>query len=86
LSLRGTVSAVGSGTITVTLTNGTSITVGTDGTTTYHQQVAGTATDVASGKQVIVQLGSFDRTGTGAPGTQPSGPIGTATDVTVVSP
>jgi hypothetical protein len=85
-TLRGTVTAVGAGTITIQLTGGATITVGTDGTTTYHQQVAGTSADVSSGKQVLVQLGSFNRTGNQVPGTGPTGPIGTASDVTVVAP
>ena len=84
LTVRGTVTSVDAGTITIQPTGGATITVGTDGTTTYHQQVAGAATDVATGKEVIVQLGSFN--GTGTPGTQTTGPIGTASDVIVVTP
>jgi hypothetical protein len=84
LTLRGTVTAVDAGTVTIELTGGASVTVSKDGTTTYHQSVTGASTDVVIGKKVEIQLGSFDRTGNGAPGSQATGPVGTATNITVV--
>ena len=56
VGLRGTVTAVNGSTITVKLANGTEIQVQTDSSTTYHQQASGSASDVTSGKSVIVQL------------------------------
>jgi len=56
LGLRGTVTAVDGNTITVKLANGTQIKVQTDTSTTYHQQASGSASDVSSGKSVIVEL------------------------------
>jgi hypothetical protein len=85
LTVRGTVTAVGNGTITIQLSSGATVMVGTDGTTTYHQQVAGSSTDVANGKQVIVQLGgTAGPPANGAPGNVTARPLGTASDVTVI--
>ena len=74
LTLRGTVTAVDAASVTIALTGGASVTVTRDGTTTYHQAAAATSTDVIIGKTVEIQLGSFDRQGNGAPGSQPAGP------------
>ncbi len=63
ITLDGTVTAVGSGTITVKTANGTETTIPTSSTTTYHQQQAATSGDVAVGATVEVRLagGGFVR-------------------------
>lgn len=89
-SVQGTVTATTPTSITISLPNGQSVTFATDGSTTYHQQTAGSSSDVAAGKQVIVQV-----TGRGTgPGSNPA-PSGaapvpsgalTAGSITVVTP
>ncbi|HLY36196.1 MAG TPA: hypothetical protein VKU35_05755 [Candidatus Limnocylindria bacterium] len=83
IGIRGTVTAVNGSTITVRLANGQQIQVQTDSSTTYHQQASGSASDVTSGKSVIVEVqpgaGGFG-TGTGANGTTRTI---TASDITV---
>ena len=86
--VRGTVTAVSPTSITIQVANAGTITIGIDGSTTYHREVAGGATDVAAGKEVIVQLNGRNPNG-GTAGASP-GPsslgAGTATDITVVTP
>jgi Domain of unknown function (DUF5666) len=83
VGIRGTVTAVDGSTITVKLANGQEIKVQTDSSTTYHQQTSGSASDVASGKSVIVEIqpgsGGF---GGGGGGTGTTGAI-KASDITV---
>ena len=84
LGLRGTVTAVDGNTITVKLANGTQIKVQTDASTTYHQQASGSASDVTSGKSVIVEpqsgAGGFGGGANGGTGTTPTVK---ASDITV---
>ena len=96
-ALHGTVTAMTPTAITLTVGQ-TEITVSTNGSTTYHQQAAGAASDVAVGSTVLVQLNDANGTGLGgggfgggaraslAPGAT-AAPItlGPATDVTVES-
>jgi hypothetical protein len=56
VSLTGTVTAATPTSITISLPNGQTVTLATDGSTTYHEQAAGSASDVTNGKQVIVQV------------------------------
>lgn len=87
LGIRGTVTAVSPTSITIQIAGGATITVATNGSTTYHQQVAGQATDVATGREVIVELNGGNQNGAGgAPGASPSGRTGTAGDITIVAP
>jgi hypothetical protein len=57
LELRGTVTSVNGDTITLQLQSGQTIQVQTSSSTTYHTQASGSASDVSSGKSVIVQVG-----------------------------
>jgi hypothetical protein len=86
--IRGTVTALSPTSITIQLANAGTITIGIDGSTTYHREVAGAASDVAAGREVIVQLNGRNPNG-GTAGASP-GPssfgAGTATDITVVTP
>ncbi|MDQ6794956.1 MAG: hypothetical protein M3067_09105 [Chloroflexota bacterium] len=86
--LRGTVTAVSPTSITIQVANAGTITIGIDGSTTYHREVAGGATDPTPGKEVIVQLnGRNPNGGTAGASPGPSGfGAGTATDITVVTP
>lgn len=91
LSIRGTVTSSTADTLTVTLDSGTTVQIPLNASTTYHSQVAGSKTDVQSGKQVIVQLNGLGGGGGGGGGTASPNPsassrIGAAQDVTVVSP
>jgi hypothetical protein len=87
-SIEGTVTATTSTSLTISLPNGQSVTFTIDPSTTYHRQTAGASSDVATGKQVIVQLtgrGFGGGGGAGGASPAPSGPL-TAGSVTVVTP
>jgi hypothetical protein len=97
LSVKGTVTAVTSSSITLQLANGGTITLGIDGSTTYHQQESATASSVSTGQAVIVQVagrgaggpapGSSAAPGrSSAPGSSQGAFTGTATDVTIATP
>jgi hypothetical protein len=55
-SIQGTVTAISPTSLTISLPNGQSVTFATDASTTFHRETSGSASDVATGKQVIVQL------------------------------
>lgn len=79
-SLQGTVQAVTGTAMTVTLSNGATITVGLTPSTTYHQQTTATQAALAPGANVILRVsGRF-----GDDAGQGGSTLGTATDVTVV--
>jgi len=82
VGLKGTVTGVTGNTITVKLANGTEIKVQTDTSTTYHQQASGSASDVTSGKSVIVQLQGGGG-GFGGGGGTTTTPTLRASDITV---
>ncbi len=86
--IRGTVTAVASDHLTIQLTNGTTINIPLTSSTTYHQQAAGTASDVQVGKQVQVQLSRNGAGGNGgaaaSPGAGGTPNFGAASDVTVL--
>ncbi len=93
LEISGKVTAVGADSLTIVTSSGATVTVSTVPATTYHQQASGSASDVATGKSVIVSvdgLGSRGGGGGGAaasPNAQASPRTGltpTATDITVV--
>lgn len=95
LSIEGTVTAVAAdGTITLSITNGGTLEVATDGQTTYHNETAGKATSVTTGATVRVQLSraAFGNGGfggpqaSGAPAASGAPTAQTATDVLVVTP
>jgi hypothetical protein len=93
VSLTGTVTASTPTSLTIALPGGQTVTVATDTATTYHREAAGSAADVTSGKQVIVQVSGrgFGGGGAGAANGSPAPSPGTgggsqlkATRVTVV--
>jgi len=97
--LTGTVSAVGDGSISITTADGQTLSVATSDATTYHQQAAATAADVAVGSSIrITAAGGFGGgfggglPGQGAPaasaapgGAAPAAAI-TASDVEILLP
>lgn len=94
LAVTGTVQSVTGDTLTITTDNGRTVEVSLGADTQYHQQAAGTASDVKTGSKVSVQLDLAGRGqanggtggnggGTGSNGTA-TGPTGTASDVTVI--
>lgn len=67
--------------MTIQTDAGPVITFGLDGTTTYHQEVAASSSDVKTGTRVQVQLGGRAQPTEGANGGINLGPAG---DITVV--
>ena len=97
LSVTGTVDSVTADSVTIKTASGQTITVGLDGTTTYHQQADATASDVQAGTTVIVRMSGGFRpgtavgngtggtgNGTGGTGNGGSATLGAASDITVV--
>ncbi|HYU51155.1 MAG TPA: hypothetical protein VEO91_14625 [Candidatus Limnocylindria bacterium] len=92
LAIRGTVTAVAADHITIRLDSGQTVDIPTGTDTTYHRQAAATATDVAAGTAVIVQLQPNAAGGAGQVAPNASNPpgglgrfIGTARDITIVA-
>ena len=81
LGISGTVTAVTPDSVSVQTDAGPVVTFGLDGTTTYHQQAAASASDVKTGSKVEVKLGGRVQPTQGANGDIN---LGTAGDVTVV--
>ena len=92
ISIQGTVEAIDGSSMTIKLPSGQTVTIGLNGSTTYHSQTAATASDVTSGSSVIVQLqgrggaggGQPRASGAPAPSGAPAVGLGTAGSVTVV--
>jgi hypothetical protein len=86
-SIEGTVTAMSPTSVTISLPNGQSVTFATDGSTTYNRQTTGSSSDVATGKQVIVQLTGRGFAPGASPATSPAASGGpTASSITVVGP
>jgi hypothetical protein len=71
--------------------NGGTITLGIDGSTTYHQQEAASASNMSTGQTVIVELAGGRGFGggpaaSGVPGTSGAGAFATARDITIAAP
>jgi hypothetical protein len=82
LGIEGTVQSVDATSVTIKTADGATITVGVDGSTTYHQQTDAQASDVQAGKTVIITLADGFRPGRGtANGTVT---LGNAGSITVV--
>ena len=94
LAVTGTVTAVTADHITIKLGSGQSVDIPINGTTTYHQENAGSSSDVQAGKNVLIQLQPRTQGTAGAsPAPIASGapgggrlPFGTAKDVIVLAP
>ena len=84
-TVTGTVVSVAADSITVKLSSGSTVTVATGASTTYHNQTSGSSTDLAAGQTVQVQTsggGGAVPNASASPGTQTSR---TATDVTITA-
>ena len=74
LTVEGTVQSVTGDTLTVTTANGRTVEVSLGSDTKYHQQAAGSASDVTTGSKVSVQLDlAGRRSGQRQPGRQRDG-------------
>lgn len=78
-AISGTVTAISSTSITVTLASGQTVEIPIDASTTYHQSTAATASAVTAGSTVTVRVAG------GAPGGRGTRSEGTATDITVTT-
>lgn len=94
LTIDGTVSAVATDHLTLTLPGGQTIDVPIDGSTTFHHQTGASKADVATGAAVEITLsgrgarGARNPAASGSPAPSASGGfagrgLGTATDVTI---
>jgi hypothetical protein len=83
LTISGTVQSVSADTLTVKTTGGQTIVVALGASTTYGTQTPATATDVQTGKTVQIQLTANGQGRPSASATT-SGPVGTASSVTVL--
>ena len=83
-TVTGTVVSVSADSITVKLASGSTVTVATGASTTYHNQTAGSSADLSAGQTVQVQTAG----GGAAPNASASPSTGnnrTATDVTITA-
>jgi hypothetical protein len=86
-SIQGTVTSTSPTSLTISLPNGQSVTFATDSSTTFHRETAGSSSDVATGKQVIVQLSGRGFGPGTSPGASPAPSAElNASSVTVVTP
>ena len=89
-SIQGTVEAMDATSLTIKLASGQTVTIGLDGTTTYHKQAPASAADVTTGSTVLVQLDGRGFGGrpqaSGAPEASgaPAAGLGAARTVTIV--
>lgn len=95
LVLRGTVTAVTDGRLTIQLASGQSVEVELGADTTVHRQAPASSSDLAVGSSVLVQLAGGAGAGgqqgafggpAGSPGATGARQLGTAADVTILSP
>jgi hypothetical protein len=99
VSVRGTITNATPGQITIKLANGSTVTIPVDSNTAYHREANASSSDVQTGTTVLVQLTQGGTTGdggvshasgapdaSGAPGGPAGRALGTASDVTIVSP
>lgn len=82
-NLSGTVQSVTGDTLTMTTANGQTVEFGLGDATTYDTRTPGSAADVKAGSKVEVRL-DFGAGGRPTASAAASGPIGTASSVTVV--
>jgi hypothetical protein len=99
VSVRGTITNTTPSQITIKLANGSTVTIPVDSSTAYHREASASSSDVQTGTTVLVQLTAGGTTGdgggshasgapdaSGAPGGPAGRALGTASDVTIVSP
>ena len=84
LTVSGTVQSVTGDTLTIETTAGQTVELSLGPDTTYHRKTDGAAADVATGSTVEVQLDFAGGLGRPTASADTSGPVGTASSVTVV--
>ena len=88
-SVSGTVSSINGTQLTITLTNGSTVTIDLSGTTTYHNETAASSGDVKAGSTVTVQIDT-SALANATPNPSASGGLGgrtlTAKDVLITTP
>ena len=83
--ISGTVASISGNTMTITLANGSTVTVDLSGTTTYHNETAGSSTDVTAGSTVTVQIDTSALAGASPNPGASGGQTVTAKDVLVTT-
>jgi hypothetical protein len=84
--VTGTVQSINGSTLTLLLSTGATVTIDLSGSTTYHNETAGSSSDVKVGTKVQVQI---DTAAAASASPNPSGSGGrtlTASDILVVTP
>lgn len=84
-TMTGTVVSVSAGSITLQLTSGSTVTIATGSSTTYHNQTSGSITDLAAGQTVQVQTSGGANAAPNASASAGTQTTRTATDVTITS-
>ena len=86
LVIEGTVDSIAADSVTIRTADGTTVTVGLDGSTTYHSAAPATASDVTAGATVKLQVTGGLRPGGNGNGNGNGGAVtlGTAGDITIV--
>ncbi len=84
--ISGTVQSISGSTMTITLANGTTETIDLSGTTTYHNETAGSASDVTPGSTVTVQIDTSALAGASPSPGASGGLTLTAKDVLITTP
>lgn len=82
-TVSGTVVSVSSDSITLKLADGSTVTVATGSSTTYHNQTTGSSADLAAGETVSVQTSGGSNVAPGASAATTT--TRTATDVTITA-
>jgi hypothetical protein len=84
LTVSGTVQSVTTDTLTIETETGQTVELSLDSNTIYHRKTDGAAADVATGSTVEVQLDFAGGLGRPTASADTTGPVGTASSVTVV--
>lgn len=84
ITISGKVQSVSADTLTIETKAGQTIELSLDQDTTYHRKADGAAADVTTGSTVEVQIDFAGGVGRPAASADSSGPLGTASSVTVV--
>jgi hypothetical protein len=85
LTVTGTVVSVSADSITLQLASGATETIATGSSTTYHNQTAGSSSDLAAGQTVQVQTSGGSSAAPNASASPDTQTTRTATDVTITS-
>jgi hypothetical protein len=84
--VTGTVQSVSGSTLTLLLSTGATVTIDLSGSTTYHNETAGSSSDVKVGTKVQVQINTAAAAGTTPNPSASGGRTLTASDILIVTP